>query len=189
MEDLRTQLAAIRSGVSKSRPTDTSVESKSARPTPKGAGNHLAKPLGDQTANLLKKCFGRLPWFGRIENYDVARGFGFVSNGVGRLFLHAKGKLPPQAGKITENLSNRFVAYAIGSSERAAVAGELMVAPTELQPVIHALRESKIAVVGIHDDSSREDPRLVFVSFWGVGRPEGLAAGVRKALDQLPRGG
>ena len=118
MEDLRTQLAAIRSGVSKSRPTDTSVESKSARPTPKGAGNHLAKPLGDQTANLLKKCFGRLPWFGRIENYDVARGFGFVSNGVGRLFLHAKGKLPPQAGKITENLSNRFVAYAIGSSEK-----------------------------------------------------------------------
>ena len=76
-----------------------------------------------------------------------------------------------------------------GTSERGAVAGELMVAPTELQPVIHALRESKISVVGIHDNSSREEPRLVFVSFWGIGRPEGLATGVRKALDQLPRGG
>ncbi|MCC6763144.1 MAG: DUF1259 domain-containing protein [Deltaproteobacteria bacterium] len=76
-----------------------------------------------------------------------------------------------------------------GSSERAAVAGELMLAPSELQPVIHALRQSRIGVVGIHDNSSREEPRLVFVSFWGVGRPDALAAGVRKALDQLPRGG
>lgn len=76
-----------------------------------------------------------------------------------------------------------------GNDERAAVAGELMLAPSELQPVIHALRESRIAVVGIHDDSIRQDPRLVFVSFWGVGRMDALALGVRKALDQLPRGG
>jgi len=76
-----------------------------------------------------------------------------------------------------------------GSSERAAVAGELMVTTTELQLVIHALREARIGVVAIHDDSSRQDPRLVFVSFWGVGRSDALAAGVRKALDQLPHGG
>ena len=76
-----------------------------------------------------------------------------------------------------------------GRAERAAVAGELMLAPNELQPAIHALREAKLAVVGIHDNSSREEPRLVFVSFWGVGRLDAIAAGVRKALDQLPRGG
>ena len=76
-----------------------------------------------------------------------------------------------------------------GSGERAAVAGELMLLPAEVQPVIHALRESRIAVVGIHDESIREEPRLVFVSFWGVGRIDALAGGVRRALDQLPRGG
>jgi len=76
-----------------------------------------------------------------------------------------------------------------GTAERAAVAGEIMVMPSEVQPVIHALRESRIGVVGIHDNSSREDPRLVFVSFWGVGKSDALAAGVRKALDQLPHGG
>jgi len=76
-----------------------------------------------------------------------------------------------------------------GTAERAAVAGEIMATSAELQSVIHALRESRIAVVGIHDNSSREDPRLVFVSFWGVGRSDALAAGVRKALDQLPRAG
>lgn len=76
-----------------------------------------------------------------------------------------------------------------GSAERSAVTGELMLQPAEVQPVIHALREAHIGVVGIHDESIREEPRLVFVSFWGVGRTDALAAGVRKALDQLPHGG
>lgn len=76
-----------------------------------------------------------------------------------------------------------------GTAERAAVAGELMIAPNELQPVVHALRASRVGVVAVHDGSSRTEPRLVCVSFWGVGRADALAAGVRKALDTLPRGG
>jgi uncharacterized protein YceK len=74
-----------------------------------------------------------------------------------------------------------------GTSERGAVTGELMLLPSEVQPVIHTLREAHIGVVGIHDDSLREEPRLVFVSFWAVGRTEALAAGIRKALNLLPR--
>lgn len=76
-----------------------------------------------------------------------------------------------------------------GTSERAALAGELMLQPREVQAIIHALRESRIGVVGIHDESMRAEPRVTFVSFWGVGRLDALAAGLRKALDQLPRGG
>jgi len=76
-----------------------------------------------------------------------------------------------------------------GTSERAAVAGELLLLPSEVQPVIHALRGAHLAVVGVHDVSSRVDPRLVGLSFWGVGRAEALAGGVRKALDLIARGG
>ena len=76
-----------------------------------------------------------------------------------------------------------------GTAERTAVAGELMLLPSEVQPVIHALREARIGVVGIHDDTTREEPRVVFVSFWGTGRPEALATGIRKALDRLSQGG
>jgi hypothetical protein len=76
-----------------------------------------------------------------------------------------------------------------GSADRAAVAGEIMLLPSEVQPVIHALRESRIVVVGIHVDTTREDPLVVLVIFWGVGRVDALATGVRKALDQLPRAG
>jgi hypothetical protein len=74
-----------------------------------------------------------------------------------------------------------------GTAERTAVAGELMLLPSEVQPIIYALREAHIGVVGIHDDSTQEEPRVVFVSFWGVGRTEALATGIRKALDRLPQ--
>ena len=76
-----------------------------------------------------------------------------------------------------------------GGPERAAIAGELMVQPSEVQAVVHALRAARIAVVGIADHSSRVEPRVTFVAFWGIGKPEALAAGFRKALDQLPHGG
>lgn len=115
MGDLRDQLAAIRSGTPKSTPESSDV-GQAVAVTPQKAKKNPSKSPQDSASNLLGKCLDRLPWFGRIENYDVARGFGFVSTGAKRLFLHAKGKLPAATGKITENLSNRFVVYAVGSS-------------------------------------------------------------------------
>ena len=117
MGDLRDQLAAIRSGIPKSTPESSDV-GQAVAVTPQKARKNPSKSPQDSASNLLGKCLDRLPWFGRIENYDVARGFGFVSTGVKRLFLHAKGKLPAATGKITENLSNRFVVYAVGSSDK-----------------------------------------------------------------------
>jgi Domain of Unknown Function (DUF1259) len=76
-----------------------------------------------------------------------------------------------------------------GGPERAAITGELLVQPSEVQGVVHALRAARIGVVGIADPSARVEPRVTAVAFWGVGKPEALAGGLRKALDQLPRGG
>jgi hypothetical protein len=76
-----------------------------------------------------------------------------------------------------------------GTGDRMAVAGEILVTPGEMPRVVHALREAKITVVGIHDDTLAAEPRLGLVAFWGVGRAEPLALGVRRALDQLVAGG
>jgi len=65
---------------------------------------------------------------------------------------------------------------------------DLLVQPAELPGVIHALRAARIGVVGIAESSLREQPRVAFVAFWGVGKPEPLAAGFKKALDQLAHG-
>ena len=118
MGNLKEQLASIALKVRKSPSSDDSAEGKSVAPAPEDSRNICAKSQHDSTEHLLGICLSRMPWYGRIENYDLARGFGFVSTGVRRLFLHAKGKLPAAKGKITENLSNRFVVYAVGSSEK-----------------------------------------------------------------------
>ena len=94
MGDLHDQLAAIRSDIPKSTTSESSDGEPAIAETPKKHRQQPNKSLQDSASKLLGQCLDRLPWFGRIDTYDVARGFGFVSTGFKRLFLHAKGKLP-----------------------------------------------------------------------------------------------
>lgn len=118
MGDLRDQLAAIRSGIPKSITSESSDGGPTIAATSQNPRQQPKKLPPDPASKLLGQCLERLPWFGRIENYDVARGFGYVSTGIRRLFLHAKGKVPAATGKITTDLSNRYIVCASGSSEK-----------------------------------------------------------------------
>ena len=91
--------------------------------------------------------------------------------------------------ELGANLGAASWAALQGGPERAAITGELLVQPSEVQGVVHALRAARIGVVGVAEPSTHVEPRVTSVAFWGVGKPETLAAGFRKALDQLPRGG
>ncbi|HEX9690320.1 MAG TPA: DUF1259 domain-containing protein [Thermoanaerobaculia bacterium] len=76
---------------------------------------------------------------------------------------------------------NTWAALA-GSMERAAVAGDVVMKESELQGVLKALRKAGIRVVAIHNHMTGEEPKLLFLHYWGVGPAESLAAGVRSAL-------
>jgi hypothetical protein len=80
---------------------------------------------------------------------------------------------------------NTWAAFA-GSDDRAVVDGDFAVLGTELQAVLRALRRADIQVVAIHNHMVGEEPRVVFLHYWGVGAAEGLAKGLRAALDQTP---
>src|SRR5215831_3479839 len=70
-----------------------------------------------------------------------------------------------------------------GADDRAAVDGDVVMKENELQPVLKALRRAGLQIVAIHQHMTGEEPRLVFLHYWGVGRAEDLARGVRAALD------
>jgi hypothetical protein len=53
----------------------------------------------------------------------------------------------------------------------------------ELQGVLKALRGNKIHVVAIHNHMTGENPRVMFLHFWGVGPTADLAKGLKAALD------
>ena len=66
--------------------------------------------------------------------------------------------------------------------ERAAVAGDFVLLPAEVTPVAQALEGGGIAVTAIHSHMVDEQPRLIFLHFWGTGPADSLARTLRSAL-------
>ena len=56
---------------------------------------------------------------------------------------------------------------------------------SEVNPVARALRANGIAVTALHSHMLNENPRLLFMHFWGEGDVLKVARGLRAALDQM----
>jgi hypothetical protein len=77
---------------------------------------------------------------------------------------------------------NTWAAFA-GSDERAVVDGDFAMLESELQTVLKTLRKGNIEIVAIHQHMTNEQPRIMFLHYWGVGRADDLAKAVKAALD------
>ncbi|HKH50082.1 MAG TPA: DUF1259 domain-containing protein, partial [Thermoanaerobaculia bacterium] len=77
---------------------------------------------------------------------------------------------------------NTWAAFA-GGADQAMVDGDFAMEERELQAVLKALRKAGIDVVAIHNHMTGEEPRIVFLHYWGVGPAARLAQGLRSALD------
>ena len=77
---------------------------------------------------------------------------------------------------------NTWAAFA-GSDGQAVVDGDFAVYEDELQAVLKSLRKNNINVVAIHNHMTHENPRVVFLHYWGVGPAEELAKAVKAALN------
>ncbi len=60
-----------------------------------------------------------------------------------------------------------------------------MLIASEVNPVARALRANGIAVTALHSHMLNENPRLLFMHFWGEGDALKVARGLRAALDQM----
>ena len=70
-----------------------------------------------------------------------------------------------------------------GSDDKAIVDGDFAMREAELQNVLKTLRTAGINVVAIHQHMIGEEPRIMFLHYWGVAPAEDLAKGLRAALD------
>jgi hypothetical protein len=78
---------------------------------------------------------------------------------------------------------NTWGAFA-GSDGKAVVDGDFAMRESELQPVLRALRHAGINVVAIHQHIVGEQPRIMFLHYWGIAPADDLAKGIRSALNQ-----
>jgi hypothetical protein len=83
---------------------------------------------------------------------------------------------------------NTWAAF-VGSDQQAVVDGDFVMLENELQPVLKALRGAGINVVAIHNHIETENPRIVFLHYWGVGSTSDLAKGLKAALDTQKKSG
>ena len=67
---------------------------------------------------------------------------------------------------------------------KAAITGDFVLIPEEVNPVIKALRANGIEVTAIHSHMLTEQPRLIFMHFWANEDALKLAKGLREALDK-----
>jgi hypothetical protein len=54
-----------------------------------------------------------------------------------------------------------------------------------VNPVISALQESHISVTALHSHMLKEEPRLFFMHFWGIGSAEEIGGGIKAALARF----
>jgi len=69
-------------------------------------------------------------------------------------------------------------------SGKAAITGDFVLAGSEVNPVIQALRANGIEVTALHSHMLDEQPRLFFMHFWANDDALKLAKGIRAALDK-----
>lgn len=79
---------------------------------------------------------------------------------------------------------NTWAAF-VGTNEDAAVAGDIAMLETEVQPTLKALRGHGLDVVAIHNHMINSRPVIIFLHYWGRGPAEKLATGFKAALDEL----
>jgi hypothetical protein len=88
---------------------------------------------------------------------------------------------------VTTSMGLNTWAAFVGADADAHVAGDVAMLTREVNAVIQALEANGIEIVSIHNHMLDEDPRIVFLHYWGSGSAERLARGFRAALDVLGR--
>jgi hypothetical protein len=106
---------------------------------------------------------------------------GEMANGVYKITV---GRTTKMMGDEVGNAMgvNTWATFA-GSDDQAVVDGDFAMMENELQLVLKALRGANINIVAIHNHMTGEEPRVMFLHFWGIGSTSELAKGLKAALD------
>lgn len=106
---------------------------------------------------------------GNLLEYCFPRDKNIQENGV---------EIPPFLGT-----ANCFRFQKAG--EKVAAAGTFALLADEVNPVVETLTRHQMTVTSINNHMLDETPRLFFLNFWGVGKPEIVAKGLKAALEKI----
>jgi len=128
---------------------------------------------------------------GGLDTVKIVQIVGHEGEKLGLVYKIAVGRddidLREMGAKINARMGLNTWAAFVGTNDHAAIAGDVAMLDTEVQPVLKALRKNGLEVVAIHHHMIGPKPPIIFLHYWGQGSAEQLAKGFRAALDQTPK--
>ena len=107
---------------------------------------------------------------------------GQANSGMFKVVIGREVRMPCGCLMTKEMGVNTWAAFA-GTDDHALVDGDFAVLEDELQPVLKSLRAESINMVAIHQHMTHEQPRMLFLHYWGEGSVATLAGGLKKTLE------
>ena len=141
-------------------------------------------PAGAAPARTGREIFD-LPALDRIVGHTGVVNGPTYKYTIGRddLFVTAMG------AHLTAAIGLNTWASFAGTADSAHIAGDFAMLEPEVNPVIKALRASNIEVVATHNHMLGDEPRMVFLHYYGRGPALALVRGFRAGLNELGRHG
>ena len=106
---------------------------------------------------------------------------GQANHGMYKVVIGRTTKMACGCDMTKEMGVNTWAAFA-GSDDKAVVDGDFAVLEDELQGVLKTLRGGGINIVAIHSHMTHENPRILFLHYWGKGATTELAQTLKTAL-------
>ena len=113
---------------------------------------------------------------------DILSAKGQANNGMFKVVIGRTATMPCGCVMTKDMGVNTWAAFA-GADDNAVVDGDFAVLENELQPVLKSLRHDGIKIVAIHSHMTQENPRILFLHYWGRGSAAGLAKSLKAALS------
>ena len=148
---------------------DKVKEIRSTRPEP---GRSFGQPFAPE-ANAISG-----------ERVEAVLGTkGQAKDGMFKVVIGRKARMECGCEVGKEMGVNTWAAFA-GTDDNAVVDGDFVALESELQPVLRSLRKDGINIVAIHHHMTGEQPRYLFLHYWGRGAVSELAQAVKNALEK-----
>ena len=107
---------------------------------------------------------------GGVLAFAIPRSTAIMSNGM---------TITPAQG-VAESIN-----FQEAGAGKVATTGDFVLTADEVNAVISALQEHDIAITALHSHMLKEEPRLFFMHFWGLGSADATGGGIKAALSKI----
>ena len=149
----------------------------------------IKKVRADHAAPM-KRFAGEIPKAGKIDAAEIEKILAHKNEsqqGMVKVTIGREGTM--HGVKVSGSMGLTTWAAFSGSDELSAVDGDFIMTAAEVQPVLRALRKGGLHVVALHNHMIGEQPAFYFTHFWGKGKVDNLAHGLKSALEAQKEAG